>query len=164
MRSPKRWLWIFERTSGIFFLTASIRNIVTNFLVCWSVWIREKNHFNSRFQVSPFIFKTWGQVLERRNSVCWISIFLLFISNHLKHLKWFFIKRIAQNHSQVSKMTSQGFKVFEKKSNFKGENVKTVIMNFWANFRWFFFHHKHPEYCHELFGMLECMDSREKSL
>ena len=160
----KSWLWIFEQTSGNFFLTTSIRDILTNFLVCWSVGIREKNHFNSRFQVSSFIFNTWGQMLEHWISVCWLSISLLLISNHLVHLKWFFIKRIAQNHSQVSKNTSHGFKISIKIQFFKGENTKTVIMNFWSNFWWFFSYHEHPQYSHELLDMLKCMNSQEKSL
>ena len=128
------------------------------------MWIREKNHFNSCFQVESLVVKAWGQVLEHCISVCWLSIFLLLISNHLIHLKWFFIKRIAQIYSQVSKITFDGFKIFEKFWFFKGENTKTVILDFWLNFRWFFYYHKHLECCHKLFGMLECMNSRENSL
>ena len=128
------------------------------------MWIREKNHFNSCFQVESLVVKAWGQVLEHCISVSWFQISFLFIFNHSMYFEWFFIKRIIQNHSQVSKMTSQGFEIFEKNLNFKGVNTKTVIMNFWSNFRWFFLYHKHQRYCRELFGMLECINSRENSL
>ena len=116
------------------------------------------------FKFHHLLSERSNQILEHWISVLWFQTSFSSISNHLVHLKWISIKRIAQNHSQVSKNTSHGFKILEKFWLYKGENMKMVIMNFWFNFRYFFSHSEYPEYCHELFGMLECMNSREKSL